>query len=281
MLGSILKYRRVFKDYMRVARNVYFNRYPFVAKFRSNGATIHIKNGNQAWLVSYGIFASFDDSNGLTKFPFQGRNLAFKGADSNGDLAAVYGKLKFENIKLFEETVVDVGANIGDSSIYFIARGAKRVIAIEPFPQSFNLLIENIRINGLGDKIIPLNLAIGKKLDEIRVDTGERDTTASRAKDYEGGSKVVVVPIGLIIDTYGLSNAILKINCEGCEYDLFETIKLNELSKFKQVFLEYHGSRKKNLVILRKMRDANFEVKLKKENKNDRYILFERNGASA
>jgi tRNA G37 N-methylase Trm5 len=54
------------------------------------------------------------------------------------------------------KTVVDVGAYIGDSSIYFALKGAKRVIAIEPCPKAFKEMLDNIRLNNLEDVIVPI-----------------------------------------------------------------------------------------------------------------------------
>jgi hypothetical protein len=60
-------------------------------------------------------------------------------------------------------TVIDVGAFVGDSSIYFALRGAKKVIAVEPHPKAFSELLGNIKfkLNNLIDVIIPINVAIG------------------------------------------------------------------------------------------------------------------------
>ena len=35
------------------------------------------------------------------------------------------------------KTVIDIGGYIGDTAIYFIMKGAKKVIALEPFLQTF------------------------------------------------------------------------------------------------------------------------------------------------
>lgn len=43
--------------------------------------------------------------------------------------------------------VVDVGANIADSSIYFTHNGAKQVIALEPFARNYELAKQNIILN--------------------------------------------------------------------------------------------------------------------------------------
>jgi methyltransferase, FkbM family len=57
--------------------------------------------------------------------------------------------------------VVDVGAFVGDTAVYFIKRGAHKVLAIEPHPRAFNELIRNIRINGLQGRVVPINAALG------------------------------------------------------------------------------------------------------------------------
>jgi len=65
-------------------------------------------------------------------------------------------KLRLPIIEIFEEgmyemvdvkgkVVVDVGAHIGDSTIYFALKGAKRVFAIEPHPDAFAYMLDHIK----------------------------------------------------------------------------------------------------------------------------------------
>jgi len=65
--------------------------------------------------------------------------------------------------------VVDIGASIGDSSIYFALNGASYVIALEPYPYTFNLAVKNVKVNNLNDKIKILNAGYGGKLDTVKV----------------------------------------------------------------------------------------------------------------
>jgi FkbM family methyltransferase len=63
--------------------------------------------------------------------------------------------------------MIDVGANIGTICIPAVKRGLfQRAIAIEPEPRNYSLLLANIHINGLGDKIVTHNLALGQRDDE-------------------------------------------------------------------------------------------------------------------
>jgi len=65
-----------------------------------------------------------------------------------------YGYVDVKN-----KSIVDIGAFVGDTAIYFAIKGAKKVIAIEPHPGAYEELVENknIRINDLEGKIVPLN----------------------------------------------------------------------------------------------------------------------------
>lgn len=58
--------------------------------------------------------------------------------------------------------VLDIGANIGQSSLYY-ARWAKYVHAFEPNPKSFSILAHNIKINCL-DNVSYYNIACGNKI---------------------------------------------------------------------------------------------------------------------
>jgi FkbM family methyltransferase len=59
--------------------------------------------------------------------------------------------------------LIDIGANIGTISIPAVKRGLfKSAIAIEPEPRNYSLLSANIHLNGVSDKIVAHNLALGQ-----------------------------------------------------------------------------------------------------------------------
>lgn len=52
------------------------------------------------------------------------------------------------------DTVCDIGANIGNTSVFFgKVLGAKRVLAFEPLPQAYATLCRNLELNGLTDAL--------------------------------------------------------------------------------------------------------------------------------
>jgi FkbM family methyltransferase len=135
------------------------------------------------------------------------------------------------------KVVVDIGAFIGDSSIYFALRSAKRVIAVEPHPEAYKEMVENIRLNGLEDVIIPINAGLSSRSGVICIKNVDVEGTYGT---YHGLSEcdtaVPAITLADIIDKYDVSrDVVLKMDCEGCEYDVilndYEHVKLfNEIA---------------------------------------------------
>jgi FkbM family methyltransferase len=60
-------------------------------------------------------------------------------------------------------TILDIGANLGNHSLFWAKRRPNALIySFEPFNDSFMCLRENVEVNGLSGRIIPVNMAVGK-----------------------------------------------------------------------------------------------------------------------
>jgi len=145
---------------------------------------------------------------------------------------------KFLNVQ--NKSVLDIGAFVGDSAIYFILKGAKKVYAIEPHPDAYNEMIENIKLNNMEDKIIPINMGINYEKDYISIPTTVVNTQSTLLKSEGNEGKVPASKLSDIIEKYNIDAQILKMDCEGCEYDIilkdYDTIK-----EFDEIGFEYHA----------------------------------------
>jgi len=147
---------------------------------------------------------------------------------------------KFLNVK--DKNVLDIGAFVGDSPIYFILKGAKKVYAIEPHPDAYNEMLENIKLNNIKDKIIPINIGISYEKDYITIDV--KDITHVAFSIFKSNNNTnIKVPAGKlsdIIDKYNIDAQLLKMDCEGCEYSIilkdYDTIE-----EFNEIGFEYHA----------------------------------------
>ena len=136
----------------------------------------------------------------------------------------------FLNVK--DKIVVDIGAFIGDTAIYFLIKGANMVISLEPDLNLFHVANMNINyfVNKYPEflnKVVLLNLGYG------------------------------FIDLKDIVNKYNIDHGILKIDCEGCEYNI-----LNEdndiLRKFDMIQLEYHYGYES---LVKKLKECKFNVK--------------------
>jgi len=151
-----------------------------------------------------------------------------------------YGE--YESLGVEGRVVVDVGAFVGDSAIYFALKGARKVIAIEPHPGAFAEMLDNIRLNNMESVIIPINAGLASKPGKIcieNIDVSDAGVTYHQPGDCP--NTVPVVTLGELISRFSISvdNAVLKMDCEGCEFDVilndYEHVRL-----FRGLILEYH-----------------------------------------
>jgi FkbM family methyltransferase len=144
-------------------------------------------------------------------------------------------------INVSGKVVLDVGSNIADSPIYFISRGAYKVIGVEPFPATFKLAEFNLRQNNLDKQIEMVNAAIGVKPGIIRL--GENNLDSSNLNAFacktKGGQKIPVVTLKQLIHKYLIEDAIAKFDCEGAEYDVIMKAEKSTLQAFTDIIVEY------------------------------------------
>jgi len=153
--------------------------------------------------------------------------------------------------------VVDVGANIGDSAIYFVLSGAKRVYTFEPYPYSYNIAKKNSKLNHLEDKIILLNEGCGKR-EFVTIKEEYENTGGTDLKKFKEGKKIRIESLDEIVKRFNLKHAALKVDCEGCEYDLILNASNEALKAFDQIIMEYHYGYRN---IVKRLRQAGYKVK--------------------
>lgn len=140
--------------------------------------------------------------------------------------------------------VVDVGAFVGDSSIYFAIKGAKKVIAVEPHPRAFVQLLDNIRLNDLETVIIPINVALGEQGHievplHVPLDHVIDKIYQNENKPNVGMFKVKSITLSELLSNLNIKPDVLKLDCEGCEWPLL-TKEYHVVKRFNQLAIEYH-----------------------------------------
>jgi FkbM family methyltransferase len=139
--------------------------------------------------------------------------------------------------------VVDVGAECGDTPLYFASMGAK-VFAFEPLKKHFEFFKKNLSLNpALSEKIIPINAAIGKD-EQLKFYVSADDAYGTIAASFVSNNQGKNFKHELV-DGYKLETArkkfdinhidLLKMDCKECEFYLTD----NDLKDIDRIKLEY------------------------------------------
>lgn len=237
MIDIIAGYRKRFVNWKSVISKMILKKYPITCLLRS-GEKMVVYNHKQLETARDGLYFEFDPCTNITSFTFINKTVKLIDADYNGDVMGVFYNEEYKDLQVTDETVVDIGANIGDSAIYFAIKGAKQVIALEPYPMTFKSLAENVKINRYSDKVITLNAGYGKD-NYIKVDPEKRSIGSTDLKSSDTGLEIPLISLRTIVIDYSIKNAVLKIDCEGCEYGILEEDPKN-LEVFQEIKIEYH-----------------------------------------
>ncbi len=151
---------------------------------------------------------------------------------------SIYGGYLWLPVK--DGIVLDVGANIGDSAFFFALNGAEHVYAFEVVPSTAQLCRENVMNNGLEEKVTIVNEEFGKP-GRIEIPSNIRaDGSYQVRQDTEGDTEIEIKSLIQIIDETKITDAVMKIDCEGCEYDVISPSNIDSLGKFSHIMGEYH-----------------------------------------
>ena len=157
----------------------------------------------------------------LDKIIMPESGLQFYNGVSNGDLFNIFHEQDYDFLPVKNRVVIDIGANIADSSIYFSMIGAKKVIALEPFPKNFEVAQKNITLNGFTDKIELLNAGCCGGQSKDMVLDASANGVGCQSMQSSLGSNIHFYTLRELINKYNIdSPAVLKIDREGCEYDI-------------------------------------------------------------
>jgi FkbM family methyltransferase len=137
--------------------------------------------------------------------------------------------------ELKDATVIDIGANIGYFAFFASVNGAKKIYAFESNLDNFLKLLRNCQDF---NNVVPVNLAVSKPgLKQANVINTE---VWSQVVENSQGSPVNCISLEELLDIIQDENLVLKIDCEGSEYDIILPAA-HLLRKFKYIYSEIHN----------------------------------------
>ena len=254
---ALLLLRRTYKNWSEIISH-YFSRRPLRRIVLRDGLTIPIERETSSLMASFRHYHRWYDPSiynliGLARL--LGRGWRIKGVEGDFLLLAADPSTVLKcrlkqgtDISLLGEifvrqvygsdfqgkTVVDVGAYMGDSAIFFTRHGAKLVIALEPDPTNLRLAEENVKLNQLTDRILLVNAALSAESGESRLGHNEAIPNISQVIDRSSSRwesvEVETITVEDVMKRFGLGRIdVLKLNCEGCEYGIIRNLQSETL----------------------------------------------------
>jgi FkbM family methyltransferase len=150
------------------------------------------------------------------------------------------------------DVVIDIGANVGVVSILMaICYPQISIFAIEPDLRNYHNLLRNIEMYEL-ENIKPFNLLVNSTGDEGVLYSDPLNSGGSSVhighlseKSYSRTITNFTEVCGITLSDFMIQNEIsrvqlLKIDCEGSEYEILESLSRSELGSIQNIIGELH-----------------------------------------
>lgn len=170
----------------------------------------------------------------------------------------IFSRRDYEFGGISDAIFIDVGANIGDSTLYCAAsENISKVYAYEPFFHTYQIAEKNIKLNpDLAQKIELFNFGWSDNNETISVPVCDdincsavntiKATFAEQIVRERNSLAMIEIRkssevLKEIIEKHPSQPIILKMDVEGAEYDCFKDIVLEGLlNKVDMIFMEWH-----------------------------------------
>lgn len=140
------------------------------------------------------------------------------------------------------DTIIDLGANIGASVLFFSKTYPKaRIYAIEPLVENIELLKENIRINNISDRVEIIQTAVSSsKSPNVELYLNRNNAESSLVRVLRNVKRPVNNMNFHEIKNLIKGSTLLKMDIEGAEYEILDKAYLSFIKSFKVIMLEGH-----------------------------------------
>ncbi len=190
-------------------------------------------------------------------------------------LNEVFVKKDYNFITNKKSIVIDIGANIGITSLYFSTLSyVDKIYSFEPVKYTFEQAQHNFSLNKNVHKIERIkNIGLGKNSRKesflfdkyskgsagLRGDLSPRYSKNNKAEKVEVQISEATKEIGLILGEVKNRQVIVKMDCEGAEYEILENLFESGITKqIDVILLEWHD--KGSILIEEMLKESGFSI---------------------
>lgn len=209
---------------------------------------IKIKNWSKFWIFYYSSKKNYQAE------PFIAKLRSGLSAKIPPDLISAFDEIFLRevyksDIKNLKENpiIIDIGANAGYFSLYIYSKfPLAKVISFEPIPSNFFLLEQQKNYNNLKKLFLDNRAVMGiSNIVDIHYNNNIKTSVGASIINRSNSNtllKVRAISIPQIFEEYQLDHCdLLKIDCEGAEYDILQNCPSVYLKKINRMVIEVHG----------------------------------------
>ncbi len=185
-----------------------------------------------------------------------------------------------------DSILIDIGFNRGLASLYFATfPNIKKIYSYEPFSPTFALAKKNLALNPqLSAKINAFNVGLGKEdavlqlpyMDQV---TGGMSTTCDVCKGKKDARTETVNvrdaagELAPVFDVNKQSHIIVKCDCEGAEFEIFERLdEAGLIGNIDVLLMEYHYNDPNRLIDMLTKRGFIVRIRVLSQKMNKGYL---------
>ena len=165
-----------------------------------------------------------------------------------------------------EDIVIDIGAHIGLFSL-FVSQYCKngKIFSYEPIEKNFRILKENIELNKIKN-VIYFNSAVSNQSNKLKIFIDSDDSAHSIFESDRDFIEVNSTTVKSIFDENKIKKCnLLKLDCEGAEYQIIESIPKEYFLKIDKMIIEYHIANENPELykkLIQNLKDNSFKIKI-------------------
>jgi FkbM family methyltransferase len=160
-----------------------------------------------------------------------------------GTMAVVFVRQEYGPLERFR-TIVDIGAHLGAFAVHAAQSCPDaRVYCYEPEQRNFDLLQQNIVLNGMEGRVSAFHCAVASSEGPRDLAVGGSLLNSFHIIPNGAGSQTVnCTTLREIFASHQLDTVdLLKMNCEGAEYEILESCSRADFDRIANIRLEYHN----------------------------------------
>lgn len=142
------------------------------------------------------------------------------------ELTAFYYNLGIKHLKnvtyLKGKDFIDAGAYIGDSALILNKLSPNKIYAFEPVSEIFNKMLDTINLNNLKDVIMPVQLGLSSKKENINIYVNGSSSGTTTNNKNSRQETISTITIDEFVEKNSLDVGLIKMDTEGTEIDILK-----------------------------------------------------------